>query len=144
MSWKKIVGMMIVVAVAFSAYRVWLLSNALILPSSDDEIAAVREIVAAQNEEAFYRPERKPLEPQPVNPLKNAYFGDLHIHTSISSDAYLFGNRMDMDTAYRIAKGESGFIRTGERIELTRPLDFAALTDHAEVLGVVWLVIVQI
>lgn len=135
MSWKKWIGLVVVVALIFGAYRVSLLTNALSLPISEEEIAAVREMVDRQNENAFYRPTRKPLAPQATNPLKNVYFGDLHVHTNISSDAYLFGNRMDMDTAYRIAKGESAKSRTGEQIELTRPLDFAALTDHAEGFG---------
>jgi hypothetical protein len=134
-SLKKWIGLAVFITVGFGAYRLSLLANALSLPNSEEEIAAVREIVDRQNEDAFYRPIRKPLEFQAENPLKNAYFGDLHVHTNISSDAYLFGNRMDMDTAYRIAKGESKKSRTGERVELTRPLDFAALTDHAESFG---------
>ena len=135
MGWKKWLGLVVFIALSFGVYRVSLLTNALSLPNSEEEIAAVREIVDRQNEDAFYRPIRKPLEPQAANPLKNVYFGDLHVHTNISSDAYLFGNRLDMDTAYRIAKGESQKTRTGERMELTRPLDFAALTDHAEGFG---------
>jgi len=135
MNWKKWLGLAVFIALIFGAYRVSLLTNALSLPNSEEEIAAVREIVDRQNEDAFYRPIRKSLEAQAANPLKNVYFGDLHVHTNISSDAYLFGNRLDMDTAYRIAKGESQKTRTGERMELTRPLDFAALTDHAEGFG---------
>ena len=135
MGWKGWLVLVVVIVLGFVAYRAWRLSDALSMPTSETELAAVSAVVDQQNEGAFYRPERKPLEPQPANPLKNVYFGDLHVHTSISSDAYLFGNRLDMDTAYRIAKGESGHIRTGERVELTRPLDFAALTDHAEGFG---------
>jgi len=135
MNWKKWVGLVAVIALSFGVYRVSLLANALSLPTSEEEVAAVREIADRQNEDAFYRPTRKSLEPQAANSLKNVYFGDLHVHTNVSSDAYLFGNRMDMDAAYRIAKGESAKSRTGEQIELTRPLDFAALTDHAEGFG---------
>ena len=136
MNWKYWVAALVVVAAAYAAWRVWMLSEAINLPSSDEDIAAVQAISAAQNEDAFYRPVKQSLETQPKNPLNNVYFGDLHIHTSISSDAYLFGNRLDMDTAYRFAKGESGArLRTGEYAELSRPLDFAALTDHAEGFG---------
>ena len=135
MNWKKWLGLVVVIALSFGGYRVWLLTEAFSLPNSEEEIAAVVEIVDRQNEDGFYRPTRKPLVRQSANPLKNVYFGDLHVHTNLSSDAYLFGNRMDMDTAYRIAKGESLKTRTGERMELTRPLDFAALTDHAEGFG---------
>ena len=133
MSLKKWIGLAVFITVGFGAYRLSLLANALSLPNSEEEIAAVREIVDRQNEDAFYRPISKLFEIQESK--SQILFGDLHVHTNISSDAYLFGNRMDMDTAYRIAKGESKKSRTGERVELTRPLDFAALTDHAEGFG---------
>jgi hypothetical protein len=135
MGWKTWVGLAVVIALGFGGYRVLLLANALALPNTVEEIAAVQQTVDGQNEDVIYRPDRKPLEAQAANPLNNVYFGDLHVHTNISSDAYLFGNRLDMDTAYRIAKGESQKTRTGELMELTRPLDFAALTDHAEGFG---------
>src|SRR5579871_4832674 len=41
-----------------------------------------------------------------VNPLRDAYYGDLHLHTSYSFDAYLNGTGIDPDQAYRFAKGE--------------------------------------
>ena len=136
MNWKRWAGLAAMLLVGFGAYRIWLLSEAALMPSTEAEIASVRAVSAAQDEEAFFRPDNQPLEPQPTNPLNNVYFGDLHIHTNISSDAYLFGNRLDMDTAYRFAKGETGAtLRTGEYVEISRPLDFAALTDHAETFG---------
>ncbi|MFP6793024.1 MAG: hypothetical protein VB996_07135, partial [Pseudomonadales bacterium] len=64
MNWKKWVGLAVFIALVFGVYRVSLLTNALSLPNSEEEIAAVREIVDRQNEDAFYRPIRKPLEPQ--------------------------------------------------------------------------------
>ena len=135
MNWYKLAGLLIVIAVAVVAYRATQLANSLSMPSSEEDIAAIKAATAAQNESVFYTPQRQPLSTQPANPLGNVYFGDLHVHTDLSIDAYLFGNRFDMDTAYRVAKGESRLLRTGERIELTRPLDFAALTDHAEGFG---------
>ena len=136
MNWKRWAGLAAMLLVGFGAYRIWLLSEAALMPSTEAEIASVRAVSAAQDEEAFFRPDNQPFEPQPKNPLNNVYFGDLHIHTNISSDAYLFGNRLDMDTAYRFAKGETGAtLRTGEYVEISRPLDFAALTDHAETFG---------
>jgi hypothetical protein len=104
-------------------------------PDGPEAEAALAAAIAAQDEDAFYRPARVSREIQPANPLNNVYFGDLHIHSSLSSDSYLLGNRLDLDAAYRIAKGESTKIATGERVELTRPLDFAAVTDHAEGFG---------
>ena len=76
------------------------------------------------------------------NPLRNAYFGDLHVHSSYSSDAYNFGVRLTPEDAYRYAFGgevllppsdDSGRGTRPARID--RPLDFAAVTDHAETLG---------
>ncbi|MBT7371079.1 MAG: DUF3604 domain-containing protein, partial [Gammaproteobacteria bacterium] len=60
------------------------------------------------------------------------YFGDLHVHTSLSFDSYLFGNRNGLDDAYRFANGLDLSIKTGEPVRLSRPLDFVAITDHAE------------
>ena len=65
-------------------------------------------------------------------------WGDTHLHTSYSTDAFMAGNRdADPDTAYRLAKGEPvvhPFNRT--RVQLSRPLDFLVVADHAEGLGV--------
>lgn len=135
MRWYRWVGLVVVVAMAVVGYKVVQISNSISLPQTEEELAEVRARTAAQDEDAFYRPDNSPMMLQDANPLKNVYFGDLHVHTTESMDAYLFGNRLDMDTAYRVAKGEGAIISSGERVELTRPLDFAALTDHAEGFG---------
>ncbi len=75
------------------------------------------------------------------NALKNAYFGDLHIHTALSSDAYSDDTRVYPGDAYKFAKGEAIALPEVEGVERTRfvklerPLDFAAVTDHSEALG---------
>ena len=69
---------------------------------------------------------------------RNAYFGDLHVHTSNSFDAYVFGVRATPDDAYRYAKGEKIHADAGYDIQLQGPpLDFLAVTDHGEYLGIV-------
>jgi hypothetical protein len=71
------------------------------------------------------------------NPLRNVYFGDLHIHTRNSYDSYIFNVRATPDDAYIYAKG--GSIRHAAGFEMrlqSGPLDFLAVTDHAEYLGV--------
>ncbi len=66
---------------------------------------------------------------------RQALFGDLHIHTRLSTDAWGFGTRTSPDDAYRFAKGESIPHPAGYDIQLPRPLDFYAVTDHGEFLG---------
>jgi hypothetical protein len=75
-------------------------------------------------------------------PHRNAYFGDLHVHTVFSLDASTQDTRTRPADAYLFAKGEplgiQPFREDGtpmRRVRLTRPLDFAAVTDHAELLG---------
>jgi hypothetical protein len=71
-----------------------------------------------------------------VNPLRQAYFGDLHLHTSYSLDTYLGGAMgVDPDTAYRFARGET-VDYMGQPLRRREPLDFLAVTDHIEGLGV--------
>jgi Protein of unknown function (DUF3604) len=73
------------------------------------------------------------------NTYKYAYFGDLHLHTSYSLDAYSFGTRSDPTNAYLFAKGQAVVHvgvgtdgQVGPDITQPRPLDFLAITDHSE------------
>jgi hypothetical protein len=75
-------------------------------------------------------------------PLRKAHFGDLHVHTTLSFDANALGVRTTPRDAYRFARGERLGLQpfdaagTARRsASLARPLDFAAVTDHAELLG---------
>jgi len=102
---------------------------------SADAVIELKAQAAAQNETAFSTPQPRPATYPETNPLKNVYFGDLHTHSNLSFDSYIFGNRLTVDAAYRVAKGEAVENAVGEKMQLTRPLDFAAMTDHAEGFG---------
>ena len=76
------------------------------------------------------------------SPLRNAYFGDLHVHTTYSWDGAGRGMNTTPDQAYRFATGESLGIPPYDNagkglrtVQIDRPLDFAAVTDHAESIG---------
>jgi len=71
----------------------------------------------------------------PVNPNRSAYFGDLHLHTSNSSDAAWGGVRTTREDAYRYAQGYP-VTYLGHEVRRKAPLDFLAITDHAEYMGV--------
>jgi hypothetical protein len=67
--------------------------------------------------------------------LRHVYYGDMHVHTSFSMDAYVFGTRGTPADAYRYARGQSIGLTGGRTVQLARPLDFTAVTDHSENLG---------
>lgn len=76
----------------------------------------------------------EPAAPRQIErfPLRRALFGDMHVHTAISTDAWAMGNRVGLRDAYRFARGEEVELPSGADARLARPLDFVALTDHAE------------
>lgn len=92
----------------------------------------------------------RPIAPPPVPPHRCAsytvtrrpLFGDLHVHTALSFDANSLGTRNMPSDAYRFARGEEVGLqpydskgKAGRHVRLERPLDFAAVTDHSELLG---------
>ena len=63
------------------------------------------------------------------------FFGDTHFHTEVSFDAGLVGTTLDIHDAFRVARGETVISNTGQPVQLIRPLDFLAVTEHAEFNG---------
>ncbi|MGH6786963.1 MAG: DUF3604 domain-containing protein [Novosphingobium sp.] len=66
---------------------------------------------------------------------ERVFWGDTHLHTSNSVDAFGFGVRLSPEDALRFARGEEVTASTGIKAKLARPLDFLVVTDHAEGLG---------
>jgi hypothetical protein len=71
-----------------------------------------------------------------ANPLKNCYFGDLHLHTALSPDANFFGATLFPEESYQYALGQE-VTYMGQKVKRMAPLDFLAVTDHSEYLGAI-------
>ncbi len=70
---------------------------------------------------------------QPKNPERNVYYGETHVHTSWSFDAFAFGDRVTgPETFYRYALGNSVSHPGGYQVRITKPLDWGAVTEHSE------------
>ena len=74
--------------------------------------------------------------PAPDYPT-HVFFGDTHLHTALSLDAGVAGARLMPADAYRFAKGEEVTGASGQKAKLSRPLDFLAVTDHSDQMGLV-------
>ena len=65
----------------------------------------------------------------------NVYWGDTHLHTTLSFDAGAFGNRLGPEDAYQFARGEEVTSTGGYKVRLSRPLDFLVVADHSDNMG---------
>jgi hypothetical protein len=76
--------------------------------------------------------------PPVANDFPNQLFwGDTHLHTNQSPDAFTFGNQgVTPEQAYRFARGEMVTAQSGVKAKLARPLDFLMVSDHSEFMGV--------
>jgi hypothetical protein len=63
------------------------------------------------------------------------FFGDTHLHTAMSFDAGMFGAKLGPVDSYRFARGEEVTSSSGQRVRLSRPLDFLVVTDHSDFMG---------
>ena len=75
------------------------------------------------------KPEKKVVE---TAYPERVYWGDTHLHTSNSSDAFAFGVRLGPEDALRFARGEEVTSTTGLKAKLDRPLDFLVISDHSD------------
>jgi hypothetical protein len=65
------------------------------------------------------------------------FFGDTHVHTSLSGDAGGAGNTLRPRDVYRFARGEEVIASSGQPVKISRPLDFSMVTDHTDALGAI-------
>src|SRR5215510_4705979 len=71
-------------------------------------------------------------------PQRDVFFGETHVHTSWSFDAYIFGNHVTSPAdAYKYALGEPIDHPVGYKIKITHPLDWMGVTDHSEYVGTI-------
>ncbi|MFN8542944.1 MAG: DUF3604 domain-containing protein [Candidatus Binatia bacterium] len=103
-------------------------------------VVARRIRTAGTTVAAPYVEDREPC--TQFSPERNVYFGDLHVHTTLSFDAHAFDVRTTPDQAYRFALGDPVSLppldvggNGTQTLQLERPLDFTAVTDHSEFLG---------
>ncbi|TDL85783.1 DUF3604 domain-containing protein [Meridianimarinicoccus aquatilis] len=99
---------------------------------------ASQEYQASEGQLNDLFPDGKPYSPYadrtfPERPL----WGDSHLHTALSMDAGGFGNRLGLDAAYRFARGEQVVASSGQPVRLSRPLDWLAITDHSDGMGLI-------
>jgi Protein of unknown function (DUF3604) len=128
---------LVVVAIALLVALVWFVGgNQFYTSKQKFSPPAVAKDYQLQDDSLIDVPEfqRSPAAP-PYNPLKNVYWGDTHVHTQESFDANLLGTLTTIEDAYRFAQGEKLLSPGGETMQLSRPLDFVAITDHAESFG---------
>ena len=102
--------------------------------AADQAITDVGTLDETAAKQAF--PPKPPYSPYagrnfPTRP----FFGDTHLHTSFSMDAGAFGCRLTPQDAYRFAKGEEVTASSGQRVRLSRPLDFMVVSDHSDGFG---------
>src|SRR6267142_901613 len=88
----------------------------------------------AEIEKSF--PAKRPYSPYAGRPFPTrVYWGDTHLHTSFSMDAGAFGARLGPKDAYVFAKGNEITASSGQRVKLSRPLDFLVVADHSDGMG---------
>ena len=107
--------------------------------SGEPPAIAVRGVVEDTEKVAFPVPAG---DPQPKAKAYSPYagrnyptrvlWGDTHLHSANSGDAFTTGTRFTPEQTYRIARGEEVISTTGLPARLSRPLDFVVLSDHSE------------
>ncbi|MBT8479578.1 MAG: DUF3604 domain-containing protein, partial [Gemmatimonadetes bacterium] len=101
----------------------------LALPATAQDFGNAEEFAAGTLKNKEYSPYAGRGYPTQV------FWGDTHLHTNLSVDAGMFGNRLGLEEAYRFTRGEEVISSTGVRAKLSRPLDFVVVADHSDGYG---------
>ena len=107
-------------------YRIGLIAAALALAGCD--VAGAGEASEAQRGDGADTIELAEFPDRP-------YWGDTHLHTDVSVDAFGFGVRLGPEDALKFARGEEVTATTGMSAKLARPLDFLVIADHSDAMG---------
>jgi len=127
---------LLVFVIALLLAFVWLTAGSKFYASKERlSPASAAKDYQLQDDSRIALPEFQADPAPPYNPLKNVYWGDTHVHTQESFDANLLGTLTTIEDAYRFARGGKLLSPGGETMQLSRPLDFVAITDHAESFG---------
>lgn len=123
------------IAIAIAFYAGWSFNQ-------DVDVSAGVPALQAKADKAGYvvaeqtrnqDPHYSPVADQPLQ--KQVFWGDTHLHSNFSMDAFIFGNTLGPDDAYRFAKGEKVMATKGQPAQLREPLDFLVLADHTDAVG---------
>ena len=106
-----------------------LASLLLALPAAAQDFGNAQEFAAGTLQNKEYSPYAGRGYPTQV------FWGDTHLHTNLSVDAGMFGNRLGLEEAYRFTRGEEVVTSHGLRARLSRPLDFVVVADHSDGYG---------
>ncbi|MDH3722576.1 MAG: DUF3604 domain-containing protein [Desulfobacteraceae bacterium] len=118
-------GIQSIIAVIFSLVFIGLSTPALAQDIGSPDPKVIRGLYPGK----AYTPYAKRSFPSRV------FWGETHLHTGLSLDAGVFGNILGPEDAYRFARGEEIKSSTGQPVKLGRPLDWLAVTDHTDAMG---------
>ena len=108
------------------------LATAFVIPAVADDISTVGQEKEAIKQ-AFKKPGYSPYAGRNFPTM--VLWGDTHLHTSLSLDARAFGVTLGPEEAYRFARGEEVTTSHGERVKLSRPLNWLVISDHSDGMG---------
>jgi hypothetical protein len=115
----------------------------ILLLSTISTVALLSTVVFAQQPAPSADSMANTAKARPYSPYANrnfpgkVFWGDSHLHTALSMDAGGFGNRLGLRDAYRFARGEQVTASSGQPARLSRPLDWLAITDHSDGMGLI-------